>query len=39
MNNGIHINKYIRQWLTQSSAVTAIVPRTAIVPLVASPTS
>ena len=39
MNNGIHINKYIRRWLTQSAAVTAIVPATSIVPLVASPTS
>ena len=37
--NGIHINKYIRRWLTQSPEVTAIVPPTSIVPLVASPVS
>lgn len=39
MMNGIHINKYIRRWLTQSPEVTAIVPATSIVPLVASPVS
>lgn len=39
MMNGIHINKYIRRWLTQSAEVTAIVPPTSIVPLVASPVS
>ena len=37
--NGVHINKYIRRWLTQSEAVTAIVPATSIVPLVTAPTS
>ncbi len=39
MINGIHINKYIRRWLTQSPDVTAIVPASSIVPLVASPVS
>lgn len=37
--NGVHINKYIRKWLTQSQDVTDIVPATSIVPLVAAPTS
>ena len=37
--NGVHINKYIRRWLTQSEAVTAIVPATSIVPLVTAPTT
>ena len=35
--NGIHINKYVRKWLTESSEVTALVDRANIVPLVISP--
>ena len=38
MKNGIHINKYIRQWLTGSTAVTDLVDKKNIVPLVVSPT-
>lgn len=36
--NGIHINKYIRKWLTENAEVTALVPKKNIVPLVISPT-
>jgi hypothetical protein len=35
--NGIHINKYIRKWLTESPAVTEIVPASNIQPLIISP--
>lgn len=37
--NGIHINKYIRKWLTENSEVTSLVPAKNIVPLVVSPTA
>jgi hypothetical protein len=36
--NGIHINKYIRKWLTETDAVTDIVPASNIQPLIISPT-
>jgi hypothetical protein len=36
--NGIHINKYIRRWLTGSTDITDIVPAKNIQPLVISPT-
>ena len=37
--NGIHINKYIRSWLTGNADVTALVSPQNIVPLVVAPTS
>lgn len=35
--NGIHINKYIRKWLTENAEVTALVSPQNIVPLVIAP--
>lgn len=37
--SGIHINKYIRKWLTENPQVTEMVDRKNIVPLVISPAS
>lgn len=37
MKTGIHINKYVRKWLTEDAGVTALVDRKNIVPLVISP--
>lgn len=36
--NGIHINKYVRKWLTENPQVTALVSPKNIVPLVVAPT-
>lgn len=37
--NGIHINKYVRKWLTENPEVTALVDPKNIVPLVVAPTT
>ena len=38
MYNGIHINKYVKKWLTSDSKLLELVPRQNMAPLMISPT-